>query len=254
MNLQAKNRSKLFSLVLLLLAGGLTGLTTAELVLITNGSDQDSAITAGTLDHKQSDTKTAQRYLSQYQKAAEQLARNNSFVAPAEKEPPGDCTAIFGDEACFSGRWVKVGDNISDAKVLDIGPTAVTLQWEGKRITRSPVLVAANTSKSSSRNRSINNQQDNRAEKLRDIEAQIQAAVEAGELSPRNAALKIEAVSEKMSGDQQEFEVVTSVYDARGNLSEEVYNEGTRVLYDAAGNVTEKISSDGTVWRARDRL
>ena len=126
------------------------------------------------------------------------------------------------------------------------------MQWDGKRITRSPVLVAANTKESSSRNRSTNKREDDAIEaKIRDNEAKIRAAVEAGKLSREDAALKLEAVG---NSGKQEFSVVTSVFDARGNLSEEVYNEGTRVLYDTAGNVTEKISPDGSVYRVRDRL
>ncbi len=251
MNRHSKYSSELFLPVFLILALVLTGLSAAGWMKITGGNDRVSLITAETLDQIRPDQETAQRYLAQYRKAADQLARNNSFVPPAQTEPPGDCTAIFGDEAFIGGRWVKAGDTISDAKVLEIGPTAVTLQWEGKRITRSPVLVADNTSKNSSPKRSANKQQNNGADKLSDIKAKIQAAVVTGKLSRQDAALKLEAVG---NSGKQEFEVITSVYDARGNLSEEVYNEGTRVLYDTAGNVTEKISADGAVWRARDRL
>ncbi|MFC1783969.1 RHS repeat domain-containing protein [Planctomycetota bacterium] len=254
-NRQSKYSSKLFLPVFLILALVLTGLSAAGWIKLTGGNRRGSLITAETLDQIRPDAKTTQQYLGQYRRAADQLARNNSFVPPTEPKPPGDCTAIFGDEAFIGGRWVKAGDTLGDAKVLDVGPTAVTLQWEGKRITRSPVLVATNTSKSSSRNRSSNKQQADRAEKLRDVEAQIKAAVAAGKLSRQDAALKIEAIN-KTTGDsaKPEFSVITSVYDARGNLNEQTYNDGTRVLYDTAGNVTEKISADGTVWRARDRL
>jgi len=258
MNGQYKFSSKsLFSLVLLLLAMVLAGMTTAELLQIAGGNDQDSLISAEALDQLRTDTKTTQQYLGQYQKAADQLARNNSFVPLAQAEPPGDCTAILGDEACFGDRWVRAGDTLGAAKVLEIGPTVVTLQWEGRRITRSPVLVADNSRESSSRNRSTDRRENNLVDeaKIRAAEAQIKAAVAAGKLSRQDAARKIEAIN-TATGDsaKPEYSVITSVYDARGNLSEEVYNEGTRVLYDAAGNVTEKISADGTVYRVRDRI
>jgi len=248
---QSQNSSKFFSLVLLILAVVFTGLTTAELMQISRTNDQASAITDGLLDQIKPDKKTAQRSLDQYQKAAEQLARNNSFILPVASEPPSDCTAIFGDEARFGNRLVKTGDTLGDAKVLDVGAVVVTLEWEGKILKRSPVLVADNSKNSSSRNRSSNKQQNSRGDKLRDVEAQIKAAVNAGELSRRDAELKLEYFnnSEKAGG----YEAIESRYDGRGNLTEQTYNDGTRVLYNTAGNVTEKIGPGGEVWRARDR-
>ena len=173
---QLKNRSKFFSLALLILALVFTGLTAAELMQITGGNNQDSPITAEILDQIRPDKQTVQQYLAQYQQAADQLARNNSFVLPVRAEPPGDCTAIFGDEACFGGRWIRAGDTLGDAKVLDVGPTAVTLQWQGQRMTRSPGMVAADTRKSSSGNQSTKKQQNlselEFADRVRDLLAE----------------------------------------------------------------------------------
>ncbi|MFC1783803.1 hypothetical protein ACFL02_09510 [Planctomycetota bacterium] len=90
--------------------------------------------------------------LEQYQEAADKLARQNRFIPPpkpkteTKAEPPGNCSAIFGDEALVGGKWVKVGDKVSEAVVLAVEPTRVTLRWEGRRITRAPVLVTNNRS------------------------------------------------------------------------------------------------------------
>jgi len=192
MTCQSQNSNKLMSLVLLILAVVFTGLTTAELILITGDNNQGSQITADMLDQLKPDQETTQLYLAQYRQAAEQLARNNSFVPTAQAEPPKDCTAILGDEACFGDRWVKAGDTLGEAKVLEIGPTAVTLQWGGKRITRSPVLVAANTEKSSSRNRSSNsNKQQNNRVASANSPARLLEDVEAGKLSREDALKKV---------------------------------------------------------------
>jgi len=198
MTSQSQNSSKLFSLVLLILAVVFTGLTTAELLQISRSSDQDSVITEGLLDQIRPDEKTAQRFLNQYQKAAEQLARNNSFVLPAASVPPGDCTAIFGDEARFGSRWVKTGDTLGDAKVLEVGVTVVTLEWGGKILKRSPVPGEDKGRKSSSRGRSGSSKVTivtNRKEAgggIATVYTTIMGAVKSGKLSPEDAYRKME--------------------------------------------------------------
>ncbi|MFC1782849.1 hypothetical protein ACFL02_04595 [Planctomycetota bacterium] len=147
-------RRGLFSVGLLGLAMLMMSLTVAELVHVARGADQDSLITKETLDQIRPDKQTAQRYLAQYRQAADKLVRQNKFVPPPSgPEPPGDCSAIFGDEARFGDRWIKVDDTIGEARVLEIGPTAVTLLFDGKRITRRPSLVADKSDRNSSRGR-----------------------------------------------------------------------------------------------------
>ena len=46
---------------------------------------------------------------------------------------------ILGEKALISGRWRKVGDNIGDAKVLEIKPTHVKVEWQGQQKTLFPV-------------------------------------------------------------------------------------------------------------------
>ncbi|MBL7152573.1 MAG: hypothetical protein ISS79_02560 [Phycisphaerae bacterium] len=57
---------------------------------------------------------------------------------------------ILGDKALISGRWRKVGDNIGDAKVLEVKPTHVKVEWQGQQKTLFPV-GARTTSRSSAR-------------------------------------------------------------------------------------------------------
>ncbi len=151
-------RKDMISAGLLFFAVLMTGLTVATIVQITradsHGIDEGLGITLETLDQIKPDEATAQRYLAKYQQAADKLVQQNKFIPPPSgPEPPGDCSAIFGDEARFGDRWIKVNDTIGAAKVVEIGPTAVTLLFDGKSITRRPSLVADRSDRNSSRGR-----------------------------------------------------------------------------------------------------
>ena len=143
---------------LLFFAVIMTGLTVAQVVQITNADNHGVGEGLGKnreiLDQLTPDKEPAERSLAQYRQAADKLSRQNKFVPPPSgPEPPGDCSAIFGDEARFGDRWIKVNDTIGEARVLEIGPTAVTLLFDGKKITRRPSLVAENSDRNSSRGR-----------------------------------------------------------------------------------------------------
>ena len=143
------------------------GFTTAEVINISRGSNQIPLLTKETLEQIQPDQEETQQYLAQYQKAADELTKQNMFVPPPdESEPPADCTAIFGDEARIGNRWFKAGDQVGDAEVVAVGPTSVTLYWEDRIITRAPVLrledesnrrSSRSSSRDSSRDRSPRN-------------------------------------------------------------------------------------------------
>jgi len=159
MNWQSKyDKKDIFSAGLLFFAVIMTGLTLATVVKITSadnhGNGEGLGITRETLNQITPDEATSQRYLAKYQQSADQLVRQNMFVPPPSgPEPPGDCLAILGDEARFGDRWIKVDDTIGEARVLEIGPMAVTLLFDGKSITRRPTLVADNSGRNSSRDR-----------------------------------------------------------------------------------------------------
>ena len=231
---------------LLGLAMLMTGLTAAELIKITHGTDQDALITKEALDQIRSGKGTAQRYLAQYQKAADKLARRNMFVPPPDGfEPPGDCTAIFGDEARIGERWVKAGDTIGNTKVLEVGPTAVTLLWEGKKITRSPILVAADSNGSRSRQGFTEATKKEEYNKKGEVAKAIKPDVTWTEIVRDGRGL----VTQKVVGyGDDNYDVIDFKYDYKGNLNEQIYTDGTRVLFDTAGKMTEKITPDGTVY------
>ena len=157
MNLRNTNEQKrAFSLVFLIIAVLLGCFTTAELIQIAGGAVNDPEIPDETLAQLIPDDEKVQQYLNKYQAKAEELISNNRFVPPPSgPEPPGDCTAIFGDEARIGERWVSVGDRVGEAEVIEIAPTRVTLELDGRRITRSPVLVVENSRQDSRNSRSF---------------------------------------------------------------------------------------------------
>ncbi len=146
-----KDQKAIFSLGLLALTVLLIGFTAAQVISMTRGTSQGPLLTRETLDQITNGNNSRQ-YLDAYQTAADKLSRKNMFVPPpAGPAEPGDCTAIFGDEARIGNRWYKAGDKFGDAEVIAVGPTQVTLLFEDQRITRAPVLKLE---EQSSRNRS----------------------------------------------------------------------------------------------------
>ena len=146
-----KDRKTLYSLGFLALAVLLTGFTAAEVISIARGTGSAPLLTKDTLEQISPDREKIQQYFDDYKTAARQLTRNNMFVPPPDtSEEPGDCTAIFGNEARIGNRWVKTGDRIGAAEVVAVEPTRITLLFEDRRITRSPVLKLEDNSRRSS--------------------------------------------------------------------------------------------------------
>lgn len=86
-----------------------------------------------------------QRCLEQARKAADGLEEKNLFVKkPPRQHPVKQVDGILGAEALISGKWYKVGDKVGDAKILEIGPTEVKIEWDGKE-TAFPPLAAASS-------------------------------------------------------------------------------------------------------------
>jgi len=158
MNLKNENdRKSFFSVVLLAVAAVLLGGTAVLLAKYAGANPKDASLTDELLAQIKPDAGKTQEFLQNYKKAATDLTANNMFVPPSDESvAPGDCTAIFGDEARIGNRWYKAGDRVGDARIESIEPTVVTLLFNEERITRKPVLVVEASSRNS-RNQSQNN-------------------------------------------------------------------------------------------------
>jgi hypothetical protein len=157
MNLKNENdRNSFFSVLMLVVALVLLGGTAILVAKMASTDSNDLAWTDEVLAQIKPDAEKTQEYLQKYKQAATDLTEQNMFVPKLDETvQPGDCTAIFGDEARIGDRWYRIGDQIGDARIESIEPTVVTLLLNDRKITRKPVLVAENNSRNS-RNRSQN--------------------------------------------------------------------------------------------------
>ncbi len=100
---------------------------------------QGIAASAGT----RAEPNDLQRCLEEARKAADELEEKNLFVKkPPREHPVKQVDGILGAEALISGKWYKVGAKIGDAKILEIGPTEVKIEWDGKEKTFTPMAAA----------------------------------------------------------------------------------------------------------------
>jgi len=85
-----------------------------------------------------------QPYLDETKKTAEALKKQNLFVKqPPKANPVKQVDGILGSEALITGKWYKVGDKIGDAKVISIESTQVTVEWDGKQTSFTPMAGAS---------------------------------------------------------------------------------------------------------------
>lgn len=86
------------------------------------------------------DAKNLTAQLDRFKQVAEALKKKNLFAPPPPKQNPIKAVmGIFGDEAFINGKWYKVGAKVGDAKILAIGPDAVTTEWNGQQKTFNPI-------------------------------------------------------------------------------------------------------------------
>ena len=91
-------------------------------------------------DQSEPDSKNLAAQLDKCKKVADALKRGNLFSPPAPPENPIKAVmGIFGDEALINGKWYKAGDKVADAKILTVNPTSVETEWDGKKMTFSPI-------------------------------------------------------------------------------------------------------------------
>ncbi len=92
------------------------------------------------IEKSESDPNAVKKQLAKSETIADDLKKNNLFAPPPPKQHPvKEVLGIFGDEALINGKWYKVGDKVGDAKIVAIGPTAATIEWDGKEKAFLPI-------------------------------------------------------------------------------------------------------------------
>jgi len=70
--------------------------------------------------------------------SVKKVTQNNPFAGEAQKPSPPQFAGIMGDEVLFNGQWLKVGAEVSGAKILKIDPTFVMVQFGDKQLSVVP--------------------------------------------------------------------------------------------------------------------
>jgi len=77
-------------------------------------------------------TKDKDKYFAKYKALADELKKNNLFApSPPKQHPVKEVLGILGNKVLIKDQWYKVGDTVGDAKIVAIGPTQATIEWDG---------------------------------------------------------------------------------------------------------------------------
>jgi hypothetical protein len=86
------------------------------------------------------DPNNLEKHLASSTAITNELKENNLFAPSlAKQHPVSEVSGIFGDQVLIKDKWYNVGDKIADAKIVAIGPTSVTVAWEGREKTFLPI-------------------------------------------------------------------------------------------------------------------
>lgn len=114
--------------ILVMVAGFFTASARAEKIV-------NTAVAQNTEDANDID-----KYFTKYKVLADALKKNNLFAPPPPKQHPvSEVTGIFGEEVIIRDKLYKVGDKVADATIVSIESTQVTIEWDGKQKTFSPM-------------------------------------------------------------------------------------------------------------------
>lgn len=133
---QPSNEKERFgSLSLLAIAAVLLAALSVKLVAFAVTSPRGWAEQTDPNSLEQQDKKVLEKSLAAGRELAGALKEKNAFTPPPSKpSPPSLSGAIMGDKALMNGSWHGVGDEVAGAKVLAVGVTAVTVEWQGKEM------------------------------------------------------------------------------------------------------------------------
>jgi hypothetical protein len=96
------------------------------------------------IEQNKPDPENVQKQLAGSAAITEELKKNNLFAPPLPPQHPvKQVSGIFGDQVLINNKWYNVGDTVGDAKIIAIGPTSVTIMWDGKEKSFLPIQAKA---------------------------------------------------------------------------------------------------------------
>jgi hypothetical protein len=127
-----KEKKELVSFVLLGVSAVLAVLIFVKVIGFFTASARAENIVKTAIARNTEDANDIDKYFAEYKKLADALEKNNLFAPPPPKQHPvKEVWGIFGNEVLIKDKWYKVGDTVGDAKIVAIGPTQATIEWDG---------------------------------------------------------------------------------------------------------------------------
>jgi len=156
-----------------------------------------------------------EKYLADSAAISDELKKNNLFAPPpARKHPVTEVSGIFGDQVLINNKWYNVGDKIADAKIVAIGPTSVTIAWNGKEKVFLPIQAKIAETPSGPRGKTaITKEKEDSGEKA-DKDKN-------GEGGPEAATVRIEGEGSRFGGRGGPGEGFMAMRQRFENMSEE---------------------------------
>jgi hypothetical protein len=135
-----KQNKKLASMLLLGVSIVCTVLILIEVTGFFVTSSKSSTLLESALAQSKQNAGQAEKHLADSKAIAEKVKKNNLFAPPAMKQHPVSAvSAIMGNEVLINDQWYKLGDVVSDAKIVAIEPMQVKILWDGQEKTFAPV-------------------------------------------------------------------------------------------------------------------
>jgi hypothetical protein len=135
-----KEKKELVSVVLLGASAFFAVLILVKVTGFFTASARAESLVKTAIEQNNTDANDMDKYFAKYKVLADALKKNNLFVPPAEKQHPvQEVLGILGNEVLIKDKWYEVGDTVGDAKIVAIGPTQATIEWDGKEKTFAPI-------------------------------------------------------------------------------------------------------------------
>ena len=118
------------------------------------------------IEQNGADPNNIEKQLASSAAITDELKKNNLFAPPPVKQHPvKEVWGIFGDQVLIKDKWYNVGDTVGDAKIVAIGPTSVTIMWDGKEKSFLPIQAVIAEAKSGPRGRTATTKENKGAGK-----------------------------------------------------------------------------------------
>ena len=136
------------------------------------------------IEQNGTDPTNIEKQLASSAAITDELKKNNLFAPPLPPQHPvKEVSGIFGDQVLIKDKWYNVGGTVGNAKIVAIGPTSVTIMWDGKEKSFLPIQAVIAEAKSGPRGRTATtkkNEGDSKGGNGENQPAKVTVRVEGG--------------------------------------------------------------------------